>query len=146
MTPAEELREAAKRIRKVAQAATPGPWGVGNGTNVCRDVEQLSVGSYTCTQAVTDTDLFDGREEWSDDDPKFVEVDPEDDAQHIALWHPGVAVLVADILTIAAASAEALERQNSREGDGRTRVLPSDLDVVALDLARAILGAVSDAS
>ena len=69
-------------IRKLTDAATPGPWGVGNGTNIVRGLEVTGRGSYTCIQSVAEVTDEDDREDWDHDD--FVEVDPEDDAEFIA--------------------------------------------------------------
>jgi hypothetical protein len=107
----ELLREAAKTMRERAEAATPGPWGVGNGNNVVRGVEQTGVGSYTCIQAVAEID--DDRCDWDRDEA--VEVDPEDDAEHIAAFaSPAVALAVAEWLELEARMVEL--RGNSAEG------------------------------
>jgi len=119
--PFDELRKAAERIRKVAGQATPGPW--------CGEYTYTAI-RHVARNCDIDCDAHSDR----DDCGRFGMYD----GPHIALWDPTVALLVADILAIAAVSAEAMQWQNSREGDTRTRVLPSEFDVAALALARAI--------
>ena len=41
-------------IEARANAATPGPWGVGNGTHIVRGLEVTGRGSYTCIQSVAE--------------------------------------------------------------------------------------------
>lgn len=67
-------------IRYRLNAATPGPWGVGNGTNIVRGLEVTGRGSYTCIQSVAE--IGDDRCDWDRDEA--VETDPEDDAAFIA--------------------------------------------------------------
>lgn len=68
------LRRAATKARETAQAAAPGPWHM--------DAEQriyAEDGSYVTSP-------------WTD------ELERDADLDHIALWHPGVALAVADWL------------------------------------------------
>lgn len=79
ISPADELRQAAALIRATAGKATPGPW----------------------------VDLYDGDRivcaDGKDGDFVYVVDEPlvsnPANGKHIALWHPGVAVIVADQLT-----------------------------------------------
>ncbi|MEU4570812.1 hypothetical protein [Micromonospora sp. NPDC023956] len=92
-------------IRRRAQAATPGPWGVGNGTNVVRGLEVTGRGSYTCIQSVAEmVDEYD-REGWGH--AEFVEVDPEDDAEFIAHARTDIPALLAEVDRLRAEVAEA---------------------------------------
>jgi hypothetical protein len=91
MTPAEELRAAAKLMREGAEAASPGPW------------HQLCMGSEGCS-VINDGHLrerkhvsFSGRKEWKADHA---------DAEYIASMHPLVALAVADWLDAEAERAE----------------------------------------
>ena len=73
---AERLREAARLIRERAQAATPGPW-------------------HTINQYV----WRDGADQCPGESPVVRDgVETEADAEHIASWHPVVALAVADLL------------------------------------------------
>lgn len=102
-TSADLLRRAATKIRNTAASATPGPWEVLN-----RSIEPYVSGKHGIFVA----DPGEGTE----------------DADYIALWHPGIATLVADML---AADASGLE---GAEG------AVSDAFAPELALARAILG------
>ena len=77
MSPAEELRAAAARIREVADKATPGPW-----LNLDRG-----------DRIVTEPDSA-GEFEYVVDEP--LDSNP-DNGEHIAMWHPSVALLVAEV-------------------------------------------------
>lgn len=81
MSDTELLREAARRIRETADAATPGPW-----TNLDRGDRLIHL---------REDDEFD----YVVDEP----MSHEGNADHIALWHPGTAHLVADLLESEAA-------------------------------------------
>jgi hypothetical protein len=88
MTPADELRAAAEKLRTLAAAATPGPWHV----HLPNGYPQ---GIYS---------------EESDDD-LFAEVldeidQPKPNAPYIAAMHPGVGTPLADWLDSAAVDAE----------------------------------------
>lgn len=70
----------------------------------------------------------------------------EPTAAHMPAWHPGVALVVADMLDAGADDFEWVERHNAidPDNDGRTRIMPHHLAVAALKIARAYLG-VADA-
>lgn len=74
---ADELRQAASRIRAVAGAATPGAW-----INLDRG-----------DRIIADNGGF-GKPEYVVDEP--LEANP-DNGEHIALWDPPTALLVAEI-------------------------------------------------
>jgi hypothetical protein len=78
---ADELRLAAQRISDVAEAATPGPW-----INLDRG-----------DRIIADTGEF-GRPVYVVDEPL---IENPDNGEHIALWGPDVAVLVAHWLDVA---------------------------------------------
>lgn len=99
MTPAERLRAAADTIERTANDATPGPWGIGNGSTVASEVEQLSRGSFSCRYTITDLDSgFNYGEDPEDDGWRENGAGPEDDAAHVALWDPPTALLAAALL------------------------------------------------
>jgi hypothetical protein len=78
MTPAEVLREAAKRIREVAGKATPGRWlNLDRGDRIISEPDAGGDFEY-----VLDEPLEANR----------------DNGEHIAMWQPSVALLVADEL------------------------------------------------
>lgn len=79
-TPAEELRAAAAKIRELAARAGVGPWCVEYAIDAIRTVEQ-------------NIDLHINTDCGHDD--KDCRSFGEDAGRHIALWHPGVAALVA---------------------------------------------------
>lgn len=84
---ADLLRRAAAKIRENAEAATPGPWFTTDEGNThpgaFTDVgsKSVRVTSDCCSYQGTSTHA---------------------DAEHIASWHPGVALDVADLLDFAA--------------------------------------------
>jgi hypothetical protein len=87
---ADELRQASGEMRRLAEAATPGPWrNYVRGDNRWAIVEQSA-----------------GDDRWiaarSADD---------DDAAHIAAWHPAVALAVADWLDEVAWRSEHYPKQ-----------------------------------
>ena len=112
-TPAAELRAAAKLIRERAEGIGPGPWtpsvvtvtaGAAHFADPAHDVAMVK--SATAKIAICGTPY---------------------DAEHIASWHPVVALAVADWLETEAAIAE--------------RGLPDDGGIhPALRVARAYLG------
>jgi hypothetical protein len=115
MTPAQELRAAAAKIRDAKHWASPGPW-VAYTDEVCTDWHPSS---EAYRQINRDIDVA------HDTGPG--------NAAHIALWHPGVAELVAVILDAGAGVAE-------DEG-----AIGTDIEVLLgeeLALARAINGGV----
>lgn len=96
-TPAEELREAAKRLRERAQWATEGPWSVqeehgrdiaGDGFSDVRVTGPAGVVAVTYLTGVIETGPH------------------EDNAAYIASMHPGVATAVAGWLDIEAGILE----------------------------------------
>lgn len=82
MTAADEIREAVAHIRKVALAATPGPW---------LDLDKGDRIVHIPTE--------DRPHEYVVDEP--LQANPANGA-HIALWHPDVAELVANSLALVA--------------------------------------------
>lgn len=82
-------------IRYRLAEATPGPWGVGNGTHIVRGLEVTGRGSFTCIQSVAEIDDEDDRLDWGHDDE--VEVDPEADAQFIAHARQDIPALLAEV-------------------------------------------------
>lgn len=85
--PAEELRAAAKKIRNIATKATPGPWvSLEHGDRIVRDP------AVTWAEADDDPCGEGAPLEYVIDEPLEYN---RDNGDHIALWHPGVAELVA---------------------------------------------------
>lgn len=80
-TPAHELRAAAAKIRARAEVATEGPWRVDHPEYP----EKIYGGSHEHIGVVAGS-------RWGGEANVF---DNNDDAYHIALWHPGTALLVA---------------------------------------------------
>lgn len=122
MSPAETLRKAAKLMRERAGAATPGPWHAHSSGDVCDDwfVTSRDYG-------LVSTGINDG----PDDSLVLVERDQRD-AAHIASWHPGAALAVADWLE-SLSGIEWIEREP-----------PPFVELThALNVARAYLGEAS---
>lgn len=117
MNAAEELREAARLMRVRAEAATPGRWDADGDER--GDVYNPGVHNYppdgTETVWVAECGPVEGR--------------GYQDAEHIAGWHPAVALAVADWLDRAAHTATGLPDHCA--------------DVLALAVARAYLGGAS---
>jgi hypothetical protein len=112
---ADLLRRAAARIREVAEAATPGPWATQDGARWMVYGDRWSGdGGYVCATSTL---------------PTTVNERALADASHIALWHPAVALVVADWLENEAAWCEDLG------ADRDTRLVGP-----ASTLARLILG------
>ena len=101
MSPAEELRAAAKLMRERAEAATPGPWHAFSHT------EDWYVGSRGYGQVTTGI-----HDEPGVADVVLIERDHAD-AGHIASWHPAVALAVADWLDAATEQARFTEAQGA---------------------------------
>lgn len=116
MNPAEELRAAAAKIRARAEDATEGPWRVDHPEYP----EKIYGGSHEHIGVVAGS-------RWGGEANVF---DNNDDAYHIALWHPGIAELVARILDAAAGVAN---DEAEWLGDRIEVVLAEELE-----LARAI--------
>ena len=106
MTPADTLREAARLMRQRAEPATPGPWAepVGSGDH----------GYVWSPCGHFQVALVDGNE--------------DNNAKHIASWHPGLALAVADWLDDAADTIH------------EPGFIPGVTAVPALAVARAYLG------
>ena len=120
---AETLRRAAALMRENAEAATPGPWSaeaVGSeGFHVfAPDGSRAPMRGRARPAACT----------WQDWEQS------EADAEHIASWHPNVALPVADLLDHAAARAESKIEHGGKVGP----VWSHERD--ALAVARAYLG------
>lgn len=135
MTAVDDLREAARLMRERAEAATPGPWD-----------RPLTVRYKNVVTAWKPAD--EPRREWLDGRPercavvttptwdtgKFMRQRGGRDLEHIAAWHPGVALAVADWL----------------DGEASFRVAAHDFGLTggavtlgpdpALAVARAFLG------
>lgn len=88
---AELLREAAAKMRKRAEAATPGPWRFTDS----EAVDDVWNGGIVVVSADGDP-IANCEDEWYESDPG--EPAPINDAEHIASWHPAVALAVADWL------------------------------------------------
>lgn len=101
---ANRLRTAARVLRHHANAATPGPWGVGNDTTVAQNMEQVAPGRCRYTQKVAAPNPWD-YEDAPDDE--HAEERARFDADYIATMHPGVALALADWLDAAARDEEA---------------------------------------
>ncbi len=110
MTEIEMLREAAELMRQRAKAASEGPWS-----------------------AYTDGLVWANRL----GDPVSASTEPED-AEHIASWHPAVALAVADWL-----DAAANREQEYRNGPYQCEPIEGDEVHAALTIARAYLGEVA---
>lgn len=121
-------------------AATPGPWGVGNGTNVVRGLEVTGCGSYTCIQSVAEID--DDRCDWDRDEA--VEVDQEDDADFIAAARQDVPRLVAEVRRLRA-ELDALRERTQACADGYDQIDGGTerVKVYAADVAEKIRAAVA---
>jgi hypothetical protein len=85
-------------IRYRLNEATPGPWGVGNGTHIVRGLEVTGPGSFTCIQSVAEIDDEDDRCDWGRDEA--VETDPEADARFIAAARQDIPALLAEVLRL----------------------------------------------
>lgn len=85
-TPADELRQAAATIREVAAKASPGPWW--------NDDHEI----YT-----VDRDWV--AESCDVDNPELA----TGNGAHIAMWHPGMTILVADFLDAVGKSIDGLD-------------------------------------
>lgn len=81
MIAADELRAAAAKIRARAEEATEGPWRVDHPEYP----EKIYGGSHEHIGVIAGS-------RWCGEANVF---DNNDDAYHIALWHPGIALLVA---------------------------------------------------
>lgn len=110
---ADVLREAARLMRERGNNATLGPW-----------VQQSEPRSAKVRSAGIDAENF--------DDEIAVTIDAID-AEHIASWHPAVALAVADWLEAEAGTEERLSALAHRDSVGSIRD-------EAIAVARAYLG------
>lgn len=110
-TPAAQLRAAAKLMRERAKKATPGPWRTHD--------TWLPAGGHTATVLSgegNDTDLRAWLPTFKDvDQPWDSERNAWADAEHIASWHPLVALAVADWLEDVARDADDLLKLDTPE-------------------------------
>ncbi len=111
VTADEFLREAATLLRERAEAATPGPWARGDPSTV----------ENTRASCVIDGD---GGMPCSDED-----------AAHIAMMHPGVALALADWLDEVAAAAQIMTHQ-----EHQIPGVPFTVPLQVMALAATILG------
>jgi hypothetical protein len=103
-TPAETIRHAAKLMRERAEAATPSPWcweatGDKDSSWAAGLVHDEDGNPLTGEIDKGEGSIIDGVCESIDGNPG--------DGAHIASWHPGVALAVADWLDEAAGAYEA---------------------------------------
>lgn len=89
MTPAQELRLAAAKVRRIAEKATKPPWV--NHDEGDRIIRALPDG----TDVLELMDSHSSRLEYVVDEPL---IENPHNGAHIALWDPAVALLVADLL------------------------------------------------
>lgn len=80
---ADELRQASGEMRRLAEAATPGPWVVITDHHRALGVREVSVWSESDKRYVTE-DVF-----TAGNSPFLA------NANHVASWNPGVAMAVA---------------------------------------------------
>lgn len=92
MTAVDELRTAAAKIRARAEVATPGPWKADHKEYP----EVIYGGQDPWTYVISGS-------RWGGEASIF---DNNDDAYHIALWHPGIALIIAEWLDAEAAGVE----------------------------------------
>jgi hypothetical protein len=131
---AEVLREAAALMRERAEAATPGPWSaadehglLGPDASPAWCVSNMRPGY----KSMSPTEGYIG--DVAETSLGFPEQRDRDNAEHIASWHPAVALAVADWLEFYAFTFESRE---AAKGD-----VPSvAVNPFALAVARAYLG------
>lgn len=126
---AEILRRAANLMRERAGAATPGPWLV----DQPGDGAPLFIGNRTDGSVYSTADRM-------GDLTSAAAAQRRDDAEHIASWHPAVALAVADWLDSMYRRWEAAENSLSAMS---VRAMSGGLnhpDPDALAVARAYLG------
>lgn len=95
MSAVAELRAAADKIRARAEEATPGPWKADH-----REYPEIVYGGERL-----DTNVISGSR-WNGEASVF---DNNDDAYHIALWNPGNALLIAELLDFGASITSTYE-------------------------------------
>jgi len=123
---AGELRRAAEKLRGLATRATPGPWGVGNGTDIASEVEQLSRGSFSYRHKIASLDDMDY-------DPDYVApranlATEEDDAAYIAAMDPRLAVALVDALIQAADMEDSYGHHNNQPLEEIARLINGPTD------------------
>ncbi|MFD8949426.1 hypothetical protein ACFV0B_11285 [Streptomyces xanthophaeus] len=120
MTPDEELRAAAEKLRTLAAEASEAPWTVNEWGNV------------------ESADFAEAAEVWP------LQAKPGANADYIALMDPDVGAALADWLDQAARSCDAAEtaarRVFSDDAAERNRWIADQTDTNALAVARQILG------
>lgn len=127
---AELLRRAATEMRRRAEAAVPGPWPIDCNNHLALPMAQLPFSSPWAQRAIGG--------------PKAYALAGPDDAttEHIASWHPGVALAVADWLDEEAAVIDArqssVDRFISERGDESS--VPVYINRHLLAVANAYLG------
>ena len=92
----ERLRGAAKVLREVAQAATPGPWDASQMPAECGE-ESMGIQSLRGFSVINDAPPFGNT---------TASYAKSEDATFIATMHPGVALALADVLDGAASRWE----------------------------------------
>lgn len=122
---ADVLTRAAAVLRERAKVATPGPWGVVNGTTVAQNARQVEPGRGRYTQKIAEPNPWD-YDDAPDDD--YAQERAEFDAVYIAMMHPLVTLALADWL----------DREADENGDFL------NLDHPAHRLARLILNGEND--
>lgn len=84
-------------IRERADNATPGPWGVGNGTEIALDVQQTSRGCYSSSVHLASVTEDYEREDDAAYSKRTDYASPEDDALFIAHSRQDVEDLLAEV-------------------------------------------------
>ena len=111
MSPAEELRQAAALMRERAEAAAQGDWpGRPWAVTECASPEDGSAG---CACIVYQGEYKPFDEAQVPPIQYIADAESEEDAAHIASWHPAVALAVADWLDAATEQARFTEAQGA---------------------------------
>lgn len=137
MTPAEELKAAADKLRALAAAATAGPWR--------QHDTHLDLGGHTATvltdrEDINDTELIAWVPTWSHE-PWDEARNAWNNAVYVAAMHPGVGAALAELLERQAKQAAEVEQYlGDQFQDG---ALDQDIHD-ALAVARALLGTQPD--
>ncbi|MFD0902378.1 hypothetical protein [Actinomadura sediminis] len=150
MSPADELRAAAQKIRDTAKGATPGPWQVGNGVEIGIGIEQHSPGRFSYDALLAEVTSENDRINDVEDAKDFRSVDitvgsAEADAAWIALASPQIAEPIAAWLEGAGCDLGGAEAYLARTVPGEIfdpfeYVDEPDSVRAALAVARAING------
>lgn len=137
--PSELLREATRRIRETAQAV-PGRdrWG-----DLPWQAEACAGADDPGCVCIVYQGVYNG----TVDEPQLpaiqyvADAETEEHAHHIAMWHPGVALAVADLLESVAQEWADMDEHNRRTTDGHDYPLAADEHMDdALAVARLVLG------